>query len=137
MLRLASSIAFEHCAHISWKCIDSADFECLLDAGIDMRALCFDDLDRPRNSCPFRKCLDPKTWASALIILQLYTHQAESLRAFTEHVLNEFSMNRMPEPQQLASLLAETTGETTVPLRDPPCTWKRPGLLRRPPSGGG
>ena len=86
----------------------------LLDADIGMRALCFDDENRPRNSCPYSKCLDPKTWASALIVLQRYTHQAESLRTFAEHVLNLFALLHLPDAQKLASLLAESTGETTV-----------------------
>ena len=78
------------------------------EAGVDMLALCFDDESRPRNSCPFNKCFDPKTWASALIVLQRYTHQAESLRTLAEYVMDAFALNHLPDAQGLASLLAES-----------------------------
>ena len=107
MLRLASTIANEHCNDISWKCRDSEDFLCLADAGIEMCTLCFDSGTRPRNTCPFNKCIDPKTWASALIVLQRYTHKIESIRTLCEHFLNMFALKHMPDAEELTSLLAE------------------------------
>ena len=104
MLRLASTIANEHCNDISWKCRDSEDFLCLADAGIDMRTLCFDPGTRPRDTCPFNKCIDPKTWASALIVLQRYTHKIESIRTLCEHFLHMFAYKHLPDaevPEQL------------------------------------
>ena len=112
MLRLASAIVNEHCNDVSWTCRESEDFTCLAEAEIDMCALCFDSGPRPRSTCPFNKCIDPKTWASALIVIQRYSHKIESIRTFCEHLLHMFENNNLPDAAELASLLLENTPAT-------------------------